>query len=284
MSISFNPNITTVAASAFLVASAGLVQGTAYPDPSTRWARKGGILASTETLPMWGGVAIYNQVPGASGGSVPVGTPCGRATTITGGTKPITGFSVFDGAYGMINSPQSPVPLAGTGGQVMYYDLGSRARIAVACDPVLAVALQGGLINQPVTWDLPNQKLIPVVSTTISSGTYNSTTGLVTLTLAATQNLSPGDTVTVSSATGTGSFASINGTFQAGTGTVGTTLTYTIATSLTLTISGGTVATTAALACEVLEAQSGTCITVSYNSVTGFATWNTNGSCAVIRI
>lgn len=78
-------------------------------------------------------------------------------------------------------------------------------------------------------------------STTISSGTYNATTGLVTLTLAATLNLSPGMLVTIASATGTGSYASIDGTWQAGVGTTGTTLTFTIAAALTMTITGGAV-------------------------------------------
>jgi hypothetical protein len=74
-----------------------------------------------------------------------------------------------------------------------------------------------------------------------SSGTYNGTTGLVTLTLGtALSGLAPGAQVTVSGATGTGSDASINGTFTAGAGSGGTTLTYTIATGLTMTITGAT--------------------------------------------
>lgn len=85
-------------------------------------------------------------------------------------------------------------------------------------------------------------------STTIASGTYNATTGLVTLTLAAGITATPGVAVVVSGATGTGSFASINGSFVAGVGSTGTTLTYTIATGLTMTITGGAVAATISLA------------------------------------
>ena len=50
----------------------------------------------------------------------------------------------------MINTPESEVQLAGSGGQVMYYRIGSRARIAVACDPNL-ISLRGGLIYVGVT-------------------------------------------------------------------------------------------------------------------------------------
>lgn len=77
------------------------------------------------------------------------------------------------------------------------------------------------------------------VETVISSGTYNSGTGLVMLTLASALDLDPGDTVTVSGATGTGSCSSINGTWTAGAGTAGSTVTYTIATGLAMTITGG---------------------------------------------
>jgi hypothetical protein len=76
----------------------------------------------------------------------------------------------------------------------------------------------------------------------ISSATYNSTSGLVTLTLNAARALVPGNNFTVSGATGTGAVGNINGQFVAGSGTTGTTVTYTIAPSLTMTITGGRVA------------------------------------------
>lgn len=281
------PVVQTVSKGLFAgVSAVGLVQGTAYPDPATRWALRGGILDNAETIPMWGGVALYEHVPGGTGNPVvPLGPVVGRATTVTGGSKPIAGFSVFDQAYGMIQSPSSPVPLAGSGMQVMTYRLGSGARLAVACDPILA-SLQGGPLNASVAWDFVNQMLIPFSGAiVISSGTYNSGSGLVTLTLASNPGISVGDTFIVSGATGTGSFASINGTFQAGAGTTGTTVTYTIATGLTLTITGGSFTTGAtALPCSVLDVQNSGCGVVLFNATTGNATWNFNGACAVIQI
>lgn len=73
----------------------------------------------------------------------------------------------------------------------------------------------------------------------ILSGTYNSTTGLVTLTLSASIGAEPGEPVLISNASGSGSFASINGTWPAAAGTTGSTLTFFIATGLTMTIAGG---------------------------------------------
>ena len=78
-------------------------------------------------------------------------------------------------------------------------------------------------------------------STTIAAGVYNDETGQVTLTLTADIDVTAGDAVTIGTATGTGDFADINGTFTADEGSVGTTLKYTIAVGLTMTITGGNV-------------------------------------------
>jgi hypothetical protein len=359
--ITFNPYSTTVAQGLFNTTSYGLRQGTAYPDASTRYRLRGGYLSTNETLPMWGGVGVYEFVPGVAGQpAVAIGPQVGRATALTG-ANPLAGFSVFDQAYGMINSPQSTVPLIGSYGQVMYYPLGSLARIAVACDPNL-VSLQGGPTNPSVSWDFVNQVLVPYSSTTVSSatytssatvssGTYNSVTGAVSLTMSAPHGLVAGDAFTLSAMTGTGAFATLNGTWTAtagtaastlnftaptgltmtitggtngtgiiaitsaaphgllpgdtfelsaltGTGTfaaqngehtaaagtTGSTLNYLVATGLTLTITGGTIATGGLLPVKVLDVQQTNCETVTYNSTTGFATWNFNGCCAVIQI
>jgi hypothetical protein len=302
--IANNPFVTTQSQGLFLpVTPNGLVQGTAYPDPAIRNALRRGVLAATETLPMWGGVAIYENIPGTTGGpNQALGVTVGRATSILGGSSPIAGWSVFDQAYGMVNSPASPVPLAPSYGQVNSYRLGSGARIAVACDPGL-VSLFGtgigsyaqwanikygaGSGGQPlVTWDLVNQLLAPYVgATAISSGTYNTATGLVTLTMASPVNISPGTSVIVSGATGTGSFASINGTQTAGAGSTGSTVTYTVATGLTMTITGGSLNTGAGtVPVSVLEVQPINCMTVTYASGTNTAAWNFNGAAAIIQI
>src|SRR5579863_4324039 len=122
--------------------STGVRQGTAYPDPATRFRLRMALLAQSETIPMWGGVGVYLNVPGSqianqSNPSYALGPICGRALALTGASA-LAGFSVFDEAYAMVTSPQSPVPLIGSGGQVNVYPLGSLARIAVACDPSLS--------------------------------------------------------------------------------------------------------------------------------------------------
>ena len=78
----------------------------------------------------------------------------------------------------------------------------------------------------------------PAESGTVSAGTYNSGSGLVTLTTSAPHGLVPGNAVDITAATGTGTFADIDGTWTCGSGTTGSTITYTVATGLTMTITG----------------------------------------------
>lgn len=284
-SVTIQPYAQTVGnAGLFNATSTGLRQGTAYADPSTRFRLRAGLLATTETLPMWGGCGVYAFVPGGTGNpSYTLGPIVGRATALTG-TYKLAGFSVFDEAYGMITSPQSTVPLAGSGMQVNWYPLGSLARIAVACDPILA-DLRGANISAAVSWDFTNQLLVPeLASQTISSYTYNSTTGLVTLTMSTSQSFDAGDSITVASLNITG----LNGTFTS-TLVSGTTVEYEGPTGLsgspsaggTLTVGGSA---SQLLPVEVLDVQTTNCEVVTYNATTGFATWNYAGACAVIQI
>lgn len=207
MQISINPVLQTNAAGSFNVTASGYVQGTMMDDPSVRNALAGGVLATTETVPMWGGVAISELVPGAAGTpSTTLGTIVSRALTMTAqAAGQITGFSVFNQAHAMVNSPQSPVPLATPGMSVNFFRLGSGARLALAIDPAL-VTLDGQLITSRVSWDFVNQKIIA---------------------------------------------------YDAGIG---------------------------ALPVLVFDVQIGNSMTVSYDAVTGFATWTRTGSAAIVQI
>jgi len=152
-SIAFNPFATTVAAGLFLTQAQGLVAGTFFDDPAIRYEMAGGVLASTETLPMWGGVGIGEYVP--TSGFDPRGSQIKRADT----QAHLTGFSVFNQNGAAISSPQSPVPQTLSGGQVNFFRLGSGAKLALAIDPAL-VTDDGGLITQQVSWDFTNQKIV----------------------------------------------------------------------------------------------------------------------------
>jgi len=189
--IAFNPYVQTNAGGMFNIESDGLIVGTAYPDPAARFALSGGFLASTETIPMFGGVGVGENIPQerppVTRPDVALGGSIIRATAYTN----LTGFSVFDQNYAAVNTPQSPVPSVGSGGLVNFYRFGSGARVALAIDPTL-ISLEGGLITQQVSWDFTNQKIIAFATTALNvrilavkaAGcmvpTYNSGTGLIT--------------------------------------------------------------------------------------------------------
>jgi len=152
-SIAFNPWATTVAPGLFLTQAEGLVAGTFFDDPAKRFALMGGVLAESETLPMWGGVGIGNYIPAS--GKDPRGTQVKRATAQAN----LTGFSVFNQNGAALSSPQSPVPQTLSGGQVNFFLLGSGAKLALAIDPAL-VTDDGGLITQQVSWDYTAQRIV----------------------------------------------------------------------------------------------------------------------------
>ena len=297
----FNYMPQTNAAGTFNILSGGYVQGVAIDEPAVRFQLAGGVLANSETLPMWPGVLISETTGPNTGTNPPDYTQGGlitRATTIssTGAAGAATGISVANQAYGMAISPQSNVPLAGSGMQVNFFRFGSLARIPVAVSTALA-SLEGGAISQQVSWDFVNQQLIPYqaayASASVQSATYTSATGVLAVTFAsAPAGSSPtvGATFSISGmTTSAGSAASVNGDFAlVSSGSAGAVLNFNVGSGLgTITINSATGTLAAgggALPCKVLEVLIGNSMTVSYASSTGYATWNYTGNLALILI
>jgi hypothetical protein len=292
---------TTNAAGTFNVSSSGWVQGMFIDDPAIRYQIAGGVLATTETLPISGGVGVggANNPPlGELGGLIT------RATNLTAAAAgQLTGFSVFNHAYGMVISSGSPVPLAGSGMQVNFLRLGSNARVAVAALAALA-SLEQGVITQQVSWDFVGQQLIPYiaawVSATAASATYNSTTGIIALTFSpAPLGAGIGSTangvylslsgLTASGGAGAANVGQLAGSFPiVSTATSGTVINLQGPIGLgaiTLNSSLGTIAAGGgALPVKVLQIEVGNSMVVNYNAATGVATWNYTGTTAIILI
>lgn len=91
------------------------------------------------------------------------------------------------------------------------------------------------------TWPWVNPATGYTAGGAVTSGTYNSGSGLVTLTVPTGLAPAPGTSVFVTGLSGTGTnLASLNGLWTSGGGTGGTTVTYTAATGLgSITIAGG---------------------------------------------
>lgn len=300
--ITINPALQSNAAGTFRTTFDGLIQGFGQPDPPAWNWLSGGYLDPSETLPMWGGVGISEAVPTPPSSppltpDVAIGGPIVRATNITGGStaKSMTGFSTYDQAHAMVNSPQSKVPLAYSGGQVMFYRFGTNMRIAVKCAPIL-INLDGTIITSQVSWDFSNQQLVPYApayaGATVSGATWASTSGgqiNFTVNVDYQALLTAGDIITVSGVVNTGgsSTTAFNGAWSVVSVPDSTHVIVSAPASATLGTyaSGGAVAAGGgAIPVRILRVQATNCKTVSYDPVTGFANWDNNGAAALILL
>ena len=297
-----NPYSTQNALGTFSVQSDGFMQGMAQNDPVIRYSLAQGILAVGETQPMWGGCAITESIAIATVNDS-LGNSIARASAIAN----ITGFSVFDQNFAAVGSPASPVPTVNLGGSVMFYRLGSRAKIAVAIDSVFAATLQGGQINGATlcSWDFGGNRLelynatsATIVITSITPTFVAASAGVpayedcaVVVAAACAPASGVGDMVTISGATNTGTAgnAIVNGTFQI------TQFTdnqhwrfriYTPTTNEVQTVGGSPVVVNpgGALAVNVLKVNIGNSKIVNYSNASGSAVWVPNQSCALIEI
>lgn len=310
-SISINPLLTTNAAGSFNTSSEGYVQGVYLDDPALRYELAGGTYDPAATLPLLGGVPISefirdgaNIVGTDPGSSNSLGPYLKRATSLAAAaaanvsTALITGFSVLNQAYQGLTTPQSPAPTYPAGGSASFLRLGSGMRLAVAMDPGL-ISSAGYLISSYFSWDFNNNQLqaydAATATVTISSMTYAATNGgqIAVVTAAATVVQAVGDSVNISGATttGTGGNTAVNGNFVVNTFTDNQHFTV-AATNAGGAAYYGTISTGSAVVNEgvgilpvkVLEFNLGNSMTAVYDPINNVATWNRNGSCAVILL
>jgi hypothetical protein len=298
----FNYINTNNAFGAFTVQTDGAVQGTFMDNPSTRFQLRGGVVAYTETLPMWGGVGIYEFIPtdppSTTAPTSHLGAIIGRATTLAysvPSTKVLSGFSLFNQSYNAAVSTQSAVPMSASGMTFNYARLGSGMQIVVACDPSL-ISLDGGNVDQPVSWDFNNQVLQPYDASTatfaITSAVWASTNGgqLTIVMTVPSPVAGVGDLVNISGATnsGTGGAAVINTNFavSAFTDNQHFVLAAPAAAGVFGTIGGSPVLNygTGALNVHVDSILSGNSMVVNYNPIANFASWLYSGTVAIITI
>jgi hypothetical protein len=160
-SISFNPSLTTNVQNSFLLETQGYIQGFAMDDPSARMELSGGVLASTETLTMWGGVPITELVNVTGTGADGLGPLLKRATVASGtgapsGAGETTAWSTFNQAHSMLITPGGLVPPQSAAGQyVAFFRVGTNIRLAVACAAALVTAAAAGVnVGQlALLWD-----------------------------------------------------------------------------------------------------------------------------------
>lgn len=279
--------------------SSGLIVGQGEPDPSARYRLRGGILSNNETIPMVGGVGVYALTPpiSSTGPVTSLGPSIGRATGLSlTGSLPLAGFSTFDQAYNMVNDPQNTVATAGSGQSVNFYPLGSKARIAVACDPALITRRNLPMNAQnAVSWDFIDQQLVPYTpaygAVTITGAVWSNTNGgQVSFTVGTDLSaiVAAGSDISVSGVVNTGgaSTAAFNGEWVV----VSADSTHVVvaapaAASIGTYASGGTIAAAGgSLNVTILRIDPTGCMVPQWNPTLASWSWNYNGAAALIAL
>ena len=185
----FNPYAVTNVQDGFSVQSNGFWAGDLQADPAGRFQLGAGVLKSTETVPMWGGLPVFEETPAATPAAGYAGSIIGRATL----SANFAGFSVFNGSYSVPTTPQSPVPLGSAGNSFNFVRKGTNNRVVVACSSAV-IALAGSTNPQQFSWDATLNQLVPYdsgadisfnatliqVDTNSATVAYNSGTGFAT--------------------------------------------------------------------------------------------------------
>ncbi|EPX0461367.1 hypothetical protein ACWV3E_003251 [Yersinia enterocolitica] len=283
--LSLNPMATTNALGSFGVQSDGFIQGVALDDPANRFNLASGTVSATETKPLWGGVPVAEIIPGVS--SSPRGSTIRRAL----GVADIEGFTVFNQAHNGLTTPQSPVPLFASGMSVSFYRFGANMRIPLKASPaVIALGTNNASVKTALAWDFVNNQITTAADAGYAGADIATTAiafsgGVATATTGAAHGLTAGKYITISGAVPT----AYNGTVIVTSVPTATTFTYVPASTPggAATTQGAIGAVTLAnitLPAKVISIQSGNSKTVSYDSVTGFLTWNDHDSCALVLI
>ena len=138
---------TTVANNTFLLNTDGFIVGTLYGKFPDRYAIEGGVVASTQTTPLYGGLPLTLAVTAPTiQGSSGLGE---RATLATAQTN-IDGWSVFDqGAAGII-SGFSNVPLYYVNTSINFVRSGF---LVLPVNPAAVNTIAGGASNQAIFWN-----------------------------------------------------------------------------------------------------------------------------------
>lgn len=283
--LSLNPMTTTNALGSFSVQSDGYIQGVALDDPANRFNLSSGTVVSTETKPMWGGLAIAELLPGNQ--SSPRGSNIRRAVSI----DELEGFTVFNQAHNGLTTPQSPVPQFTSGMSVSYYRLGSNMRVPLkASAQVVALGTSGASVRTPLAWNFVHDEVTTAAAAGYSGADIDTTavayaSGVATATTASAHGLSAGQYVKVSGVVP----AAYNGTVVVLSVPSTTTFTYAPATapSGAATTQGTIGAVDIAditLPVKLLAVGTQNPKTVNYDSNTGFLTWGHNDSIALVLL
>ena len=191
--ITLTPMQTTGVPDSFLLLTDGFVAGTFLDDPAVRYQLEGGVVSSSQSTPLWGGLPLTLGIPALGGGGASSGL--GPTVVAAASNAAINAWCLFNQAANGIIAPGSNVPQYGSGMTVNFARPGSNMRIVLPVVSSLVNTLIGQEPNYQVSWDFTNNRImaysggvgaLPVqiefVNTNSKIVSYNSGTGQTTWT------------------------------------------------------------------------------------------------------
>ena len=149
---------TTGANNTFLLNTDGFIVGTLYGKFPDRYAIEGGVVASTQATPLYGGLPLTLAVTAPTiQGSSGLGE---RATLATAQTN-IDGWSVFDQASAGVISGFSNVPLYYANTSINFIRSGF---LVLPVNPAAVNTIAGGASNQNIFWNF-TQNYVDITGT-----------------------------------------------------------------------------------------------------------------------
>ena len=146
---------TTTASSAFLLNSDGYLAGTLYGNYPDRFRLEGGVVASAQSTPLYGGLPLTNTVvaPSSTGQSSGLGETVAAAVT-TGAN--ITSWCVYDQASAGVITATSNAPLFYANSSINFVRVGSGAFVVLPVNPAAVATIAGGTSIQTLYWNFTN--------------------------------------------------------------------------------------------------------------------------------
>ena len=174
---------------------------------------------------------------------------------------------------------------------VSHYRLGSNMRVPLkASAQVVALGTSGASVKTPLAWDFVNNQITTAAAAGFAGSDIATTAvtyanGVATAVTASAHGLTAGQYVKISGVAP----AAYNGTVVVLSVVNTTTFTYAPATApggaaTTQGTIGAVTLSDITLPVKVLAIESGNSKTVSYDSATGFLTWNNTDSCALVLL
>jgi hypothetical protein len=187
--VSLQPYVTTTSTLSFQLQTDGFIQGFFQDSPVTRYALEGGVVSSSQTTPIWGGLPLSLTIPGP--GLLGSSSGTGAVATVATTAANIDAWCVLNQASAGVITTNSPSPLFPSGASLNFGRIGCGMLLALPVNPTAVNTLALAASNTPLYWNFTSNYIditgatplglqFYAVNTNSKTISYNATTGFCT--------------------------------------------------------------------------------------------------------